>query len=426
MSYQSRFENKIRLRRRKKELIAFLILASFMISVITFYTYIENSPDIPSNYPKINISCQGEPNMDDYIDCKFELLCENSKYSIYQTAAKIIRRGSSEGSGADRWPKKSYRISLDNPESLLGMRKDDDWLLFSMYIDYPRLKIKTSMDIWNSLEDYNPTVVPIESKYVCLYLNGEFQGLYLLSEKNERKLFGLDDAQNNIHSSVIFQVKYPSYLTSYLSTNWEQDWPNEDEGIFIMDEMMTDLINFIANSDDDTFFDSENGIFSRFDELNLIDFYLFNYFIAHKDFWNKNYFIIRDTYPNKFYLFPWDYDYSMGQWMSNTHDAKNNPEKEIREINHLYDRLLENTEFKSACKERWIFLRNELWTDEFIMDLLTDNYNYIKDILEIDTEKWNPVHLYEKWDNNVDIYVTHLFNWLPERLEYCDYYFNSF
>ncbi|TFF90917.1 MAG: hypothetical protein EU548_00605, partial [Promethearchaeota archaeon] len=314
MSYQSKFENRQRLRRKKKELIAFMILASIMISMVTFYTYIKNSPFIPSEYPKINISYKGEPDIDDYIDCEFELLSENPKYSIYRTGAQIIRRGSSEGSGADRWPKKSYRISLNNPKSLLGMRKDDDWLLLSMYIDFPRLRIKMGMELWNSLEDYNPTVTPIESEYVCLYMNGEFQGLYLLTEKNERRLFGLDDAQNNIHSSLIFQVKYPSYLTKYESANWEQDWPNEDEGIFIMEEIMTDLIDFINNSDDNTFFDPQSGVFSKFDKLNLIDFYLFNYFIRHEDFWNKNYFIMRDTYPSKFFLFPWDYDYSMGQW----------------------------------------------------------------------------------------------------------------
>ena len=425
MSFQNQFENKLRLHRRRKEIIVFLLIASIILSIIFFYNFVKYSPLFSSKYPKINILCQEKPNINNEVDCEFELISENPKYSISQTKAKIITRGSSPGSGADRWPKKSYRISLSQQRSLLGMREDDDWLLFSMYIDFPRLRIKMGFDLWNSLEDENPTAISVKSEYVLLYINREFQGLYLLSEKNDRKLFGLDDAQNNIYSSLIFQIKYSNYLTGYERDNWEQDWPNEDDGIYIMDEIMAELIDFINNSNNEEFFDSINGIYSKFDKLNLIDFYLFNYFIIHEDFWNKNYFIIRNSNPSLFYLFPWDYDFSMGQWISNLYEADDNPEDEIRRLNHLYNRLLDNEEFRKSCKERWIYLRENLWTEEFILELLSKNYEEIREILEIETEMWNPVGLHEKWDNDVDKYVNHLYEWFPERLEFCDYYFGS-
>jgi hypothetical protein len=115
----------------------------------------------------------------------------------------------------------------------------------------------------------------------------------------------------------------------------------------------------------------------------------------------------------------------MGQSLSNIHNAEDNPEEDIREDNRLYDRLLDSEEFRNECKERWIFLREEVWTEEYIMDLLSKNYNKINDVLEIDTEMWNPVKLNDKWDNDVEEFVNHLFKWFPDRLEFCDYYFNS-
>ena len=77
-----------------------------------------------------------------------------------------------------------------------------------------------------------------------LYFNGNLQGLYLLAEKNDRKLFGLNKTlQNNTDDSLIFNAKDPSNFYRYEADKWEQDWPNEDEGYYIMDDVMTDLKN---------------------------------------------------------------------------------------------------------------------------------------------------------------------------------------
>jgi hypothetical protein len=78
------------------------------------------------------------------------------------------------------------------------------------------------------------------------------------------------------------------------------------------------------------------------------------------------------------------------------------------------------------CKNRWIYLREKLWTEEFILEMLSDIYKEIEDILEIETSKWNPICIYEKWDNQVEIFIEHLFQWIPDRLEFCDDYFDIF
>jgi hypothetical protein len=427
------FENKLPTHRRKNELIALVIIGTITLSTILCYTYIINSPMIPSDLPAINIISDGDDiTNEDYIDCKFELISKNSKDSISLMNARIKIRG--HANAKEKIPKKGYRLELTKQKSLLGMQKDDDWHLLAMYFDFPRMRIKASFELWRSLKPFNPTAILPDSEYVRLYINGRFLGLYLLTERVDQKLFGLDDAQNSIDSSLVFQDKKVSNFRKYENSAWQQDWPNEDEGIFIMDEIMTDLFNFVSNTSDEVFFDSRTGIYSKFDKLNLIDFFLYNFFINHKDFWNTNYFIVRNTEPSKFYLIPWDFDGSFGQRGWTIFDYKENPESKIFDENELFNRLICNEEFMKDCKNRWSYLREEVWTDEFIFTMISDIYDENKDYIKIDTKMWKPItvddeslvynrYLYSTKEFDLEEYVNGLLEFVPKRLEFCDSYF---
>jgi len=410
--------------RKKNKLFVFLVIFSLILSMlITFTYYYLNSPNIPSDYPRINIISEKEDiNNEDYIECTFEIICADDSKTISPIKSKIKVRGSFNA----QMPKKGYRLELSKPLSLLGMRKDDDWQLFAMFMDLTNLRVKLSFDLWRSLEPSNPTTILPDSKYVCLYMNGKFQGLYLLAEKNDRRLFGLDDAKNNIYSSLVLQAgsRFDD-LKNYKSSDWEQDWPNEDEGIYIKDDIMTNLTDFIRNTPDEEFFNPLKGIYSKFHKQNIIDFYLFNFFILHRDFWGQNYFLVRNTFPNLFYLVPWDFDPSFGQYLNRKYSSNENPSDEINRRNYLYNRLLNNEDFKTDAKNRWFQLREELWTEEFIIDMVTDMYEEIKDISELDSEIWYPWIFEENWEEEVNEAVKYLFEWIPNRLNFCDDYFEN-
>ena len=296
--------------------------------------------------------------------------------------------------------------------------------------------IRNKLNESNFLIGDKQAILP-DSEFVCLYVNGEFEGLYLLAEKINRRLFDLDDAQNNIDSSLIFQVKYFADFREYNQDRWEQDWPNEDENIYIKDEILTELTKFVNNSDDDEFFNTETGIYTKFERLNLIDFFIYNFYILHIDFWYKNYFIIRNTNPNKFYLVPWDFDGSLGQLGWELHPSDSNQEGNIIYANRLFERLITNDDFMNECKNRWFQLRETLWTDKFILDMLSDIFNDIKEILEYEMNKWKPETVEEEPDYDwpdfviystkefdLDEYLERLFEFIPERLDFCDIYFS--
>jgi len=183
-----------------------------------------------------------------------------------------------------------------------------------------------------------------------------------------------------------------------------------------MNYIMTDLVAFINNSTDAEFFDPITGIYAKFDVQNLINFYVYNYFTFHEDFWKKNYFIMRDTYPDKFFLILWDFDASLGQWGENKYNADTNREDYIRNNNALFDRLLDDDYFRKACKSRWFELRKDLWAENYFMDMLFEIYEDIKESIKIS------MTIYDM-DDNMDEYVNYLIQWIPERIEFCDSYF---
>lgn len=415
----SSLKDKKPLKEKKKDLYVFIIIASFGLSALMLYSFLTDSDRPPLELPTIYIDCDEKITEFEYVNCTFELVDFDLSNEITPLESKIKYRGDLNA----RRKKKGYRLELSKKKSLLGMRTDDDWALFALYRDPERMRNKLSIELWRELLPTNPTAILPDSEYVSLFLNDEFQGLYLLVEKNDKKLFDLDEEQNNIYSSLIFQAKEPTRFREYDPNSWEQDWPNEDDDIFIMDEIMTELFYFVNNTPNDIFFDSDNGIYTKFVKINLIDFYLFNFFILHKDFWYNNYFIIRNSYPNKFFLGPWDFDDSFGHTGPVEFNASVNPEPEIREMSELYNRLLDNTEFRSDCKNRWNELRETLWTEEFILSTLTEIYSEIEHILELELLMWNPDIIEDDFDLND--YVSHLFQWILDRLIFTDLYFNS-
>jgi hypothetical protein len=426
VSNYNSFRNKLPGNKIRKNLIILSFLGAFFGSTLYFYNYIVGAPEGTSDLPEIKILCEGELGTDEMIECTIEVDCKDKSECVDSIKAKIKIRGG--GAGVSSYPKKGYRLKLSQEISLLGMKKEDDWNLYALYLDFSRIRIKFASDLWGSLKPSNPTAKSADSEFVSVYLNGEYQGLYLLSERYNRKFFGLEDAMNNVNSSLIFQAKGGCSFHHQKQGRWQQDWPNIYEGYEIIDQVLYEITNLITNTSNNLFFDSEQGIFSKFNKLNLIDFFIFNFFIDHRDFWNKNYYIVRNTYPNQFFLIPCDYDGCLGQYGWNFYDVESNFEQFIRSHNKLFNRLLDNKSFRQECKNRWIELRNILWTEDYLLNKIFDIYEKIKGEIELDTFIWyDTVQWYSKNDykDNVDEYLENLIEYIPKRLEFCDKYFEN-
>lgn len=87
------------------------------------------------------------------------------------------------GRGNDTWTheKKPYSLELTAAADLLGMGDAKKWILFSNPGDASHIRNKFVFDFAQDVGlSYSP-----DCTWVDLYLNGEYAGLYLLSERNE-------------------------------------------------------------------------------------------------------------------------------------------------------------------------------------------------------------------------------------------------
>ncbi|MFX1500040.1 MAG: CotH kinase family protein [Promethearchaeota archaeon] len=410
--------------RRDFLILSFISLILIPTSIFTHYiTTQEENFEFSNFLPEVYIECECTIHSDNYVSALF-------KSHEFGIPIMIKYRGRTN----NQFAKKGYRLEFSKDFSLFKMRFDDDWQLFANYLDHTRMRTKLAFDLWRSLLPSNPTAILPKSEFVTLFINNTFEGLYLLSEKQDRRLFGLDKAQNNLNSSLILQNSNYHHTFKYL-VQWEQDYPNREDGIYIADQIIEDLTLFINNTSNQEFFDKTTGIFTKFDKMNLIDFYLFNFFILHNDFWSKNFYLVRNSMPSKFFLIPWDFDGSFGQYGWIKYDS--NTRDYFCRGNVLFERLVQNEEFIQEVNLRWVELRANLWTKEYIIELISKMYNEIQDVLEIDLEMWKPItvdgYIEKKWPDiylysndefNLNEAIDFLYDWIEGRLVFCDSFFS--
>lgn len=149
------------------------------------------------------------------------------------SALKIHRRG---GTTVD-FPQKSYRITLldstknfgkTKKANLLGLREDDDWILYSAYSDYEKIRNAFSMNLWQQMSAGNNewhAAVSNEYRYIELFFNGRYHGLYLLTYPIDGKSFSLSSGETLFKKSDWSETEY--------SLDLEPLYPDEPDNLWL-------------------------------------------------------------------------------------------------------------------------------------------------------------------------------------------------
>ncbi len=135
------------------------------------------------------------------------------------------------GRGNDSWSaaKKGFNLKLEKAEDLLGMGTDKDYVLLPGYRDNSLLSYKMIQDMEKQMQiAYAP-----ESRLVNLYMDGNYLGLYLLTEKIEigKNRFAIknlykETKKKNANSLSHFKQKTWSNAATKAERVW-YDIPNE-------------------------------------------------------------------------------------------------------------------------------------------------------------------------------------------------------
>jgi len=113
-----------------------------------------------------------------YVNCSITVKSDTKQWNY-------SGKGGVRGRGNSSWlwyPKKPYRIKLDEKAGILGLKADKDWVLLANYRDPTQLMNTFAFTVGRGLGlPYTNHV-----RYVEVTLNGSYIGLYLLTEQVEQ------------------------------------------------------------------------------------------------------------------------------------------------------------------------------------------------------------------------------------------------
>lgn len=166
--------------------------------------------------PSVFITCESEIDRDLYSDCVIEIdsTMTEALPSTVPLAATIRGRGHSTWD----WPKKPYKLKLNEKESLLGMEASKNWALIANYADESLLRNATAFAMADYLGSFAFTP---QSVSVNLYLNGIYQGVYTLTEliESKKSRFDLDYRDDSTNTGYLLEVGGADPLTDVKGVN---------------------------------------------------------------------------------------------------------------------------------------------------------------------------------------------------------------
>lgn len=325
--------------------------------------------------PVIAISTKNyEPIVDkeNYVSCCVSLLNTEDNYCFTGKSAGIRYRGNSTFYN----PKKPYRIKFDSKQSLFGWTSNKSWVLLALYQDFSNIKDFAAFQVASALSTENSAFVP-HAKHVEVYLNGVYQGIYLLTDQVDENA-GRAGVKTNFNESTVevpFLVEWDENAR-YEGVE-EVDWfkiVNDDSGVnsyynikypevderytqeqfdYIKDYIMT--VNALCHDQNV----SREQFEAYVDLGSFIDYYLVQEVMGQAEInWKSIY--MSKTIGGKLVMGPiWDFDWAVGGPMFVGNGISLESSDWFSKTN-WYAYMLKVDWFKDAVKARWVEIQDTI------------------------------------------------------------------
>lgn len=339
------------------------------------------------------------------------------------------------GGLSQSFPKKTYDLEFwedplgENTQNVQfkDLRSDDDWILDAIYNEPLRLRSNISHKLW--LDIHTPYYQDLEPEaksgadveYVEVFLNGNYNGLYNLSEQIDRKQLKLKKYNETIRGELYKGDKFGAAnrfdsLIPYDNTlntwgGYELKYPDEDDEINW--ENLSQFTDFVINSDETEFNDR---IWDEFYKDNYVDYFIFFNTIWAADNYAKNIFTAKYTVDEPYFYIPWDLD---GVFGTNFRGDNVNTTDNII-TNGFMDRVIELNpgDYAACASARWEDLRSDVLATDKLFEIFENQYAYLRDNKLYERESLvYPNYSFAEGD------LDYLLTWLDERLCFLDIYF---
>ncbi len=230
-----------------------------------------------------------------------------------QTCETLKGKIKNRGGISSQYYKHSFSLKLKKDTVLFeNWKEDDDYIINATYIDKTMMRHELSYHLFNQLSPQNITS---KCAYKQVYLNDNYEGLYVVMEEVDKSLVGIDKNESGSYilkdgglfredlttfqaqdTGNLFQIKHPkSFTTADVS-------------------IIQSLWSFLHESSDEIF---TKEVATLFDIDQIIDWHILLLLTNNGDGVLKNFYWYKK--PNTpWRVVPWDYDDSFGRNGDNT------------------------------------------------------------------------------------------------------------
>ena len=383
--------------------------------------------------PKYNV------NLKLYENKSYKDISEKGKInSTIDTDAVINVRGQSSLT----YDKKQYTVKFvnkDNSENsleVLGMPKHDKWVLNGMYNDKSLLRNHLAYKMGRQTMEYSP-----DTRFVEVYLNEEYIGIYLLVEKIERDKNRIDISKNNEkYRDISFIVSRDKVKVGDIIL--ENDWDKfEDEysivskdtlklkSVFtttypskqnITEKDKEKIINYINDFEyalrSNRFTNKKEGYIKYIDADSFINYAMINEITKNVDGGEVSAYFYKEL-GEKMKAGPiWDFDQSM----SNTSIEEMNSPTGYKMVNTIwFERLFQDEYFANRYKINYKKYRSTVWTDSNINKMIDEALLELDPAIKRNIDKWYADYTledYKKETEDVRAFLIQRLNWMDKNI----------
>lgn len=379
------------------------------------------------------------PRVDVYTDApitsKEEYIGASYRFSQCPGIEDMEITGKIKGRGNSTWtvyPKKPYKIKLDEKASVFGMNSNKKWVLLAEYCDKSLLRTTYLFTMSKFLGlPWTPAAI-----HVNLYHNGVYQGIYFLTESVDtgKKRVPCEDDGFLIEDDNYYNME-PLYMHTPVGLHFTFKYPDPEDGeIAYGDESWNWLWGFVNNLENalkaDNFTDLVNGYRKYLDVDSFAKWYIVQEVLANL---NTNHYYCILSRKSKLESYPvWD-----GEWMlglaSPGHDGnwQRYPEEPLFKVdtpvygtNWYYAYLFRDPYFVKYVYDTWREFKAKKLPQ--VREAIVKEANILRVAQEDNFKVWQimgiPVSVEMVVYNSWQEYVSFTNSWFEKRVEWFDNY----
>lgn len=424
----------------------------FLILVLSFSTIAQTFTS--SNLPLVVLSTNGQTIKDDpkvIVDMGIIWNGPGKRNALSDPKNNYAGKVAIEwrGSSSQGFPKKSYGFetrsadALDMDVSLLDLPEENDWILYAPYTDKTMIRDVLTYTLDASLGHWSP-----RCRYVELFLNDNYEGVYVLMEKIKRnknrvdiaKLTTTDNSGEALTGGYIVKIDkttggggdgwYSNYSNIVGRTYYQYDYPKSKEITTVQKSYIQTYIRLMENALYQEVFTVPGNYHEYLNDSSFIDFMIINELAKNVDGYRLSSYLYKGK-NERINCGPiWDFNLTYGNadyfngWSSSGFQYQANLGGDYWQNPFWWNKLMQDPAYVTKLKKRWSWIRKHELSDQRINFVTDSLVNLLAESQVRNYQRW-PILGVKVWPNyyvgnSYTSEVSWMKDWITKRLAFLD------